>query len=53
MHWPQITLIVLFTIHLTVVLLNDGKPRGKYSIGSSLLDTAILFALLYCGGFWK
>ena len=48
----QIILIVLTAISLGITVANHGKPRPPYSIGLSLVDIAIVYSLLYWGGFW-
>jgi hypothetical protein len=53
MHTPQIILLSLIFIELLLVSNQHGKPRGNYSIGSRLMDTALFLGLLYWGGFFN
>lgn len=53
MGWPEVTVIVLYTLVMGMTLAMHGKPRtGNYNFGASLLGVGLLFALLYAGGFF-
>jgi hypothetical protein len=54
MRIPQILIIALYTLSLGICLAKDGEPRdGTYNFGSALIATAIIFAILIWGGFFK
>ena len=54
LQWPQITYIAITGITLGVQLANHGKPRsGNHDFGASILATAILYVLLWQGGFFS
>ena len=51
---PQILLIILLTMGLTIDLVKHGeKKEKKYNAWITLISTVILTLLLYWGGFWK
>jgi hypothetical protein len=53
MHWPQITMIVLFAINISVRLALHTLPHtDKKEVFATLLGTVINIVILYCGGFW-
>jgi hypothetical protein len=52
LHWPQITLIALVVFDAGIHLAKDGQPRTNFSFIAKLIDTAVVFSLLYYGGFF-
>ncbi len=50
--WPQITMIVLIAMSLTIALIKDGQPRENYSFWTVLISLAIEVEVLYAGGFF-
>lgn len=51
---PQILMIAIYMLSLGMHLAGHGKPRaGAYNFWSALIATAIVFALLIWGGFFK
>ena len=47
-------MITLYMLNLGINLAKDGEPRdGTYSFGASFIATAIIFAILVWGGFFK
>ena len=51
---PQIIMIVIFSISLTLSMLDHGKPKtGKESFFAALVNTAITVGLLIWGGFFN
>jgi len=50
----QITLLVLSLLGLGIALGKHGeaKPSTRYSFGESLFNTALIFLILWWGGFW-
>lgn len=54
MGWPQIVIIVSFSIGLALELLLDGvETKQKHSFLGKLIGTAITVWILHMGGFWK
>lgn len=53
MGWPQYTLLWLNIFGLGIALAKDGEPRGNHSFAGTCFGTALLFALLYAGGFFE
>jgi hypothetical protein len=54
MRIPQILIIALYTLSLGIHLAKDGEPRdGTYSFLSAFIATAIAFAILIWGGFFR
>lgn len=54
MGWPQITYIVLIAIGMTKALVLHGQPqKTKHNFWASLIASAILIFILYCGGFFS
>jgi hypothetical protein len=51
-HWPQITIVCLWMVGLGYTAANSGKPRGNYSVGTSILALMIEATILWCGGFF-
>ena len=51
MGWPQITLIVLMTLSVSVHLMKDGETT-KYSFFGAVFGTAINLMILIKGGFF-
>ena len=52
--WPQITIIVLWTIHITAHLVNHGKPRtGNFSFWWALVNIGGLWYIYNAGGFFN
>lgn len=53
LHWPQITVIVMFAMGFAINLERHGKPKtDNYSVGISIVSIFINIVLLYCGGFF-
>jgi len=51
---PQILMIAIYMLSLGINLAEHGKPRaGTYNFWSALIATAIAFAILIWGGFFK
>jgi len=53
MAWPQITWIALAAIGIGVNMALHGKPRGNYSVWSSLIGVGLSVWLLVAGGFFS
>lgn len=53
MAWPQIVVIILFTITATISLAQHGQPKGNWNFLATLFDIIIMCWLLGAGGFWK
>jgi hypothetical protein len=54
MNAPQVTMIVLFALCLFSARIDHGKPRtGTHNFWVALICDALLFAVLWWGGFWK
>lgn len=53
MSWPQITIIVLWAMGLTIHALKHGQPMGKYHFVAKAVAVCIMAALLTAGGFFK
>jgi hypothetical protein len=54
MRAPQIILCAIYGASLLSTAYLHGKPKvGKYSLPTSLVTVAIIFALLIWGGFFK
>ena len=49
---PQIIMIVLLSMDITLGLAFHGKPRPNYNGWTSLISAIIMVALLYWGGFF-
>jgi hypothetical protein len=52
MQWPQIVMIVVYTLGVAVSLQNHGKPRDPYNMWYTIIGTAIGVFILWAGGFW-
>lgn len=52
MHWPQITMIVLFAIAGTVSIIEHGKPKGNYNMFVMGFSIALELFILIQGGFF-
>lgn len=53
MKWPQVVMVVLLSIDLTMYLLKHGEERtGKYSFWVACLCDGVLLWLLIKGGFF-
>jgi len=50
---PQIIMIVLIAIEISVAALLDGKSKGQYNFGVTFITQLILVALLIWSGFFK
>lgn len=51
---PQLIMLGFIFMDLGISLVKHGEyKKGKYSILSSLFGEAIIFALLYFGGFFN
>ena len=54
MRIPQILMIALYMLSLGIYLAKDGEPKGgTYSFWTAFVATAIIFAILIWGGFFK
>lgn len=53
MGWPQITMIVLLTLGVSLNLFKHGEARPPYGFGSSVFGCAITVWLLLAGGFFN
>lgn len=50
---PQVIWIVLTIFVLFCEAMQDGEPKtGKHSLPLEMLDSALVFLLLYWGGFF-
>ncbi len=52
MNAPQIIVISLFVMNVTMTLCNHGKPAGNHNAIAATIGTAVMAALLFWGGFW-
>ena len=52
MEWPQITMIVIYSLNIFLALMKHGESQGKYSFWTASIATAIGVTILYYGGFW-
>lgn len=52
MKVPQIIMIVMMAMAVTISLCKHGENKGKYSFWSTLLSVAIEVTLLKWGGFF-
>lgn len=52
MGTPQIIMIVIMTMSLTISLLNHGYDKGEHNFWAALIGTVIEFAILKWGGFF-
>lgn len=50
--WPQIAMIVLFVMAITIALVKDGQPRENYSFWTTFISLIIECGILYAGGFF-
>lgn len=51
--WPQGIMLGLMAFGLLLYAMRDGEPiDSKYSLSTKMLDTAIVFGLLWWGGFF-
>jgi hypothetical protein len=54
MHWPQIVMIVLYSLGIALELGKHDEPKtGRHNVFSTLIASAIGVWLLHMGGFWK
>jgi len=53
MNWPQYTFTCLTCINIGITLVEHGKPKGNHNIFLYLIDCAIVYFLLYKGGFFS
>lgn len=54
MKWQQITMIVYFALSLAIGMITNGKPKeGKHSFVDVFITVALMFTVLYTGGFWS
>lgn len=54
MNAPQIVMIVLFVVGFFGAARDHGKPKkGNENFFFSITCQAVLFGLLWWGGFWK
>ena len=52
LHAPQIIMLILLGLSLVNHICNHGKARPPYNGPLNFLDSVILVALLYWGGFF-
>ncbi len=52
MAWPQITLIILITINVTIALVQHGQSKGNFNFFFASIDAALLVWILNAGGFF-
>lgn len=51
--WPQITIIILSAIGLGIYIVKHGQPKNEnYNVITHLISIAIVYTLLYAGGFF-
>lgn len=51
--WPQFVYLGLMVLGLGVGLAQDGQPKeGKHSFMTTLVATALVLWVVYCGGFF-
>jgi hypothetical protein len=51
--WPEGIVLGLIALNLLIAAALDGTPKdSKHSLSGKMLDSAILFGLLYWGGFF-
>ena len=50
--WPQIAIIVLMSVGLTIALIKDGEPRSNHSFWGAVIGVSINLCILYAGGFF-
>lgn len=51
--WPQYLMLLWLTASVIIHGVNDGKPADlNYSFNVSLIKAALLFIVLYQGGFF-
>lgn len=54
MNAPQIAMISLLMLDLGIVLAKHGQPReGNHSVYIQIIATAIIFAILIWGDYFK
>jgi hypothetical protein len=54
MNAPQIVMIVLFSVSLTISAYDHGKLReGRHNFFINLISAALMFGLLFWGGFFR
>lgn len=51
-HWPQGIWLALAALSLMLSIRESGKPKGIYDPVLTLINEAILLALLWWGGFF-
>jgi hypothetical protein len=54
MGFPQVVVIVLYSLSLGMSFMQHGKPKtGKYDAWGTLFATIIMILILNWGGFFK
>ena len=53
MNTPQIVLIVLYVVSLTVSLMKHGERAPNYNFFATAAAVGINVLILYWGGFWS
>lgn len=49
----QVILIAIYALSIGVNMALHGEPKtGRHSVWGSLIGTALVFSILYTGGFW-
>lgn len=52
MGWPQYTYVAITLIGLGITLAKHGEPQGDHSIWITLFAAALIYWLLFEGGFF-
>jgi hypothetical protein len=52
-YWPQITIICLYSVNLTVNAIKHGKPQGPYSVWGTIIGMIVSIWILNSGGFFN
>ena len=54
MEWPQITILILYFLHLCIAFSKHGEPKdSNYNAGVAMFDVGAYIAILYFGGFFN
>lgn len=53
LHWPQITMLVLYGLSLVIGAAEHGKPKkGDHNVITNILGVGVSFWILWSGGFY-
>jgi hypothetical protein len=52
-NWPQITLAALLLLRVVYAVGTNGRPIYEASAKKGVAWVAVIFVLMYAGGFWK